>query len=223
MGPARLKSTATITVCYTRNQGNVYAALLDWNGGPVTLKALRAGGATLGKVSKVELLGSDSRADVRSRRSGADGDARRTGGAAGGNHQPAAGLCAAGSCASPMTRAGSMTTTPARRLPDGFAAATWAPATSTTTSPPATRLAMFGVVRLRAAASRSSLRKKQEPGRSRFRLTAKAARRRISPLTGARQAQQVVCEVTGLTAGKHAINIVNRGPGPVAVDALIAR
>jgi hypothetical protein len=31
----------------------------DWNGGPVTLKALRAGGATLGKVSKVELLGSD--------------------------------------------------------------------------------------------------------------------------------------------------------------------
>jgi hypothetical protein len=41
--------------------------------------------------------------------------------------------------------------------------------------------------------------------------------------TGARQAQQVVFEVTGLTAGKHAINIVNRGPGPVAVDALIVR
>ena len=47
------------SVCYTRNNGNVYAALLDWNGGPITLKALRAGGATLGKVSKVELLGSD--------------------------------------------------------------------------------------------------------------------------------------------------------------------
>ena len=46
-------------VCYTRNNGNVYATLLDWNGGPITLKALRAGGATLGKVSKVELLGSD--------------------------------------------------------------------------------------------------------------------------------------------------------------------
>ena len=46
-------------VCYTRNKGNVYATLLDWSGGPVTLKALRAGGATLGKVSKVELLGSD--------------------------------------------------------------------------------------------------------------------------------------------------------------------
>jgi alpha-L-fucosidase len=44
---------------YTRNEGKVYATLLDWTGGPVTLKALRAGGATLGKVSKVELVGSD--------------------------------------------------------------------------------------------------------------------------------------------------------------------
>ena len=34
--------------------------------------------------------------------------------------------------------------------------------------------------------------------------------------TGARQAQQRVCEVTGLTPGKHSITIVNRGPGPVA-------
>jgi hypothetical protein len=41
--------------------------------------------------------------------------------------------------------------------------------------------------------------------------------------TGARQAQQVVCEVTGLTAGRHSITIINRGSGPVAVDALIIR
>ncbi|MDA3876787.1 MAG: alpha-L-fucosidase, partial [Halothiobacillus sp.] len=47
------------SVCYTRNNGKVYAALLNWDGGPITLKALHADGATLGKVSKVELLGSD--------------------------------------------------------------------------------------------------------------------------------------------------------------------
>jgi hypothetical protein len=47
------------SICYTRNHGYVYATLLDWNGGPITLKALRAGSATLGKVSKVKLLGSD--------------------------------------------------------------------------------------------------------------------------------------------------------------------
>jgi hypothetical protein len=41
--------------------------------------------------------------------------------------------------------------------------------------------------------------------------------------TGARQAQQVVCQASGLTPGKHTISIVNRGPGPVAVDALVVR
>ena len=36
----------------------------------------------------------------------------------------------------------------------------------------------------------------------------------------ARLAQQVVCEVTDLTPGRHVITIVNCGPGPVAVDAI---
>lgn len=39
--------------------------------------------------------------------------------------------------------------------------------------------------------------------------------------TGARQAEQVVCNVSGLSLGKHAIALINRGPGPV--DALIVR
>ena len=47
------------TVFYTRNKGNVYATVSDWKDGPIALKALHTGGATLGKVSKVELLGSD--------------------------------------------------------------------------------------------------------------------------------------------------------------------
>lgn len=46
-------------VYYTRNKGCVYAAVLDWKGNPVTLKALHSRGMTLGKVSKVELLGSN--------------------------------------------------------------------------------------------------------------------------------------------------------------------
>src|SRR5665647_2386441 len=47
------------SVCYTRNNGNVYATLVDWQGGSVTLKALGDSSSTLGKVSKVEMLGSD--------------------------------------------------------------------------------------------------------------------------------------------------------------------
>jgi hypothetical protein len=41
--------------------------------------------------------------------------------------------------------------------------------------------------------------------------------------TGARQAQQMVGQVTGLTSGQHTISIINRGPGPVAVDAIVVQ
>jgi len=41
--------------------------------------------------------------------------------------------------------------------------------------------------------------------------------------SGARQAQQLVSTLTGLGAGQHTISIINAGPGPVAVDALVAR
>ena len=98
------------SVCYTRNQGNVYATLLDWNGAPMVLKALRAGGATLGKVTKVELLGSDLALTFVQDDQGLTvttvGPAEPLAGIS--NQQLASG---AGSCASPMTRAGSMTTT----------------------------------------------------------------------------------------------------------------
>ena len=46
------------SVCYTRNHGNVYATMLNWSGDSITLKTLHADGTTLGKVSKVEMLGS---------------------------------------------------------------------------------------------------------------------------------------------------------------------
>ena len=88
-------------ICYTRNNGNVYAALLNWDGGPITLKALRAGGATLGKVSKVELLGSDVPLTFVSRRGGTDGDARRAGAAIAGDHQSIAGIGVPGSAHHP--------------------------------------------------------------------------------------------------------------------------
>lgn len=47
------------SVFYTRNNGQVYATILDWDNENVLLKALQSGGTTLGQVSKVELLGSN--------------------------------------------------------------------------------------------------------------------------------------------------------------------
>jgi hypothetical protein len=39
--------------------------------------------------------------------------------------------------------------------------------------------------------------------------------------SGARQAQQLVSEVSDLSAGQHTLSIINRGPGAVAVDAIV--
>jgi alpha-L-fucosidase len=47
-------------VSYTRNNGNVYAAVYNWNDSAIILNALRSGGSTLGKVTTVELLGSNN-------------------------------------------------------------------------------------------------------------------------------------------------------------------
>lgn len=44
---------------YTRNNGHVYATVLNWNDSSLVLNALHSDGNALGKVSKVELLGSD--------------------------------------------------------------------------------------------------------------------------------------------------------------------
>lgn len=47
------------TVSYTRKNGNVYATVFNWNDSTIIFKALHSGGSTLGKVTKVELLGSN--------------------------------------------------------------------------------------------------------------------------------------------------------------------
>lgn len=47
------------TVSYTRNNGNVYASVFNWNDSTIVFKSLHSGGNTLGKVTRVELLGSN--------------------------------------------------------------------------------------------------------------------------------------------------------------------
>ena len=119
--------------------------------------------------------------DICSKRSGASGDAKRTGAAAAGDRRSNHWQLASAFCASHTTKAGSTTTTRAWWLRDGHAAPTWAPATTTTTSPSAKRPAMCGVLRSPAAAFRSSRRRKREPEELKFKLTAEPAPRRMSP------------------------------------------
>lgn len=58
-GSRPFEISAENNVEYTRNGGKVYATLLNWRGDSVCLTALHSGGNTIGKVLNVELMGSN--------------------------------------------------------------------------------------------------------------------------------------------------------------------
>jgi alpha-L-fucosidase len=209
------------SVCYTRNRGNVYATLLDWRDGPITLKALRAGGATLGKVSKVELLGSDvALTFIQDDQGLTVTPAKPAEPLTGITNQQLASAC----------RVLRITHDKGWFNDDdpGAAAAGWVRHCNLGTGDFNNDLTISetpGDV-WRCSFTGSSLKviapKKAGAGRIEIQIDGQSRATADLSTTGTRQPQQVVCEVTGLTTGKHDINIVNRGPGPVAVDGLIA-
>ncbi len=209
-------------VCYTRNNGNVYAALMNWTDGPVTLKALRAGGTTLGKVSKVELLGSD----VPLTFSQDDQGLTVT---PGGTAQPLPGITnqsLASACRvlrithdkSWINDDDPEATYPGWIRRCNLGTGDFNNDLTTSDTPGDVWSCPF-------TGSSVSVIAPKEPGAGKIEIQIDGKTRATADLstTGARQAQQTVCELTGLTRGKHVIAIINRGPGPVAVDALIIR
>jgi alpha-L-fucosidase len=209
-------------VCYTRNAGNVYATLLEWNGGTITLKALSTGGATLGKVSKVELLGSDVPLTFVQDDQGLTVTPSESVQALPGitNH-PLASSCRVlrithdkgwindddpGVVASGWKRrcnlgAGdfnndlTVSDTPGNVWSCSF--------TGSSVSVIAPREAGAGKIEVQ--------------------IDGQTCATADESTSGPRVAQQSVCDVTGLTPRKHSICIINRGLGPVAVDALVVR
>ncbi len=209
-------------ICYTRNNGNVYAALLDWDNGPITLKALRAGGATLGKVSKVELLSSDVTLTFVQ-------DDQGLTVTPGGSVQPLSGIAdermASGCRVLRIThdKGWFNDDDPGATYPG------WVRRCNLGTGDYNNDLTISetpgDVWGCQFTGSSVSVIAPKEPGAGRIEVEIDGQIRATADLSsaGTRQAQQEMCEVTGLAPGKHAINIVNRGPGPVAVDALVVR
>jgi alpha-L-fucosidase len=210
------------SICYTRNNGRLYAALMNWTNGPITLKALRAGGATLGKVSKVEMLGSDVPLTFVQ-------DDQGLTVTPGGAVQPLAGIT--NQALASASRVLRITHDKGWFNDDdpGAVAAGWVRRCNlgtgdfnndlTTSDTPG------DVWSSSFTGTGVSVIAPKEPGAGKIEIQIDGQTRATADLstTGTRQAQQVVCEVTGLTSGKHTINIVNRGPGPVAVDAMVVR
>jgi alpha-L-fucosidase len=208
------------TVCYTRNNGKVYATLLDWTNSAIALKALRAGGATLGKVSKVELLGSDVTLTFTQNDKELTvtliGEAKPL---AGISNQQLASRC----------RVLRITHDKGWYNDDdpGATYGGWVRRCNLNTGDFNNDLTTSDTSGDIWSASFTGTSVKviapKEAGAGKIEVQIDGQTRASADLstTGARQPQQVVSDVTGLTPGKHVITLVNRGSGPVAVDALL--
>jgi alpha-L-fucosidase len=210
------------SVCYTRNKGMVYATLLNWQGGQINLKALSTGSSTIGKVSKVELLGSGQILQFVQDDQGLTikpvGSSPSLPGIT--NERLASGC-----------RVLRITHDKGWFNDDdpGAIASGWVRQCNLGTGDFNNDLIisdMPGDAWSCSFSGRSvAIIAPKEAGAGKIEILIDGKTRATADLsaTGNRMAQQVVCEVTGLSAGNHSIKIVNRGPGHVALDAIIVR
>ena len=207
-------------VRYTRNKGNVYATLLEWKTDPITLKSLSAGGATLGKVSRVELLGSDVSLTFHQ-------DSRGLTVVPSGPVQPLTGIIDE-SLAS-VCRVLRITHDKGWINDDDLVADSpgWIRSCNLGTGDYNNDLVMSDmpgdVWRCSFTGSSVSVIAPKAAGYGRVEIQIDGHSQATVDLstTGPRLAQQRVFQVKSLARTQHSLAIVNRGPGPVALDALI--
>jgi hypothetical protein len=210
------------SICYTRNNGNVYAALMNWTNGPITLKALRAGGATLGKVSKVEMLGSDVPLTFVHDEQGLTVTPS-------GAVQPMTGIT--NQSLATMCRVLRITHDKGWINDDdpGARYVGWIRRCNLGTGDFNNDLTISetpgDVWSCSFTGSSVTVIAPKEAGAGKVEVQIDGQTRATADLstTGARQAQQTVCDVADLAAGRHTIALINHGPGPVALDALRIR
>jgi len=210
------------TVLYTRNQGTLYATLLDWTGDPITLSALRTGEATLGKVSKVEMLGSDITLKFVQDEKGLtimpEGLAHMLPGI---TDQSLASKCRV--LRITHDKGWFNDDDPGVKAPGwlrkcNLGTGDFNNDLTTSETPGDIWTCSFTGSNIAVVAP-----KEAGAGEIEVQIDGKSRAMVDLSIAGTRQAQQVVCEISGLTSGKHTINIINRGSGPVSIDALVVR
>ncbi|MBN2685008.1 MAG: alpha-L-fucosidase [Pontiellaceae bacterium] len=210
------------SVCYTRNDGKVYAVLLKWDGGPVTLKALHAGGKTLGKVSKVELLGSDVALKFVQDEQGLTVTPNGTVQALSGisDQQLAEGcrvLCIT------HDKGWFNDDDPGATYPGwtrrcNLGTGDFNNDLTISNTPGAVWSSSFSGTEVTIVAP-----KEAGAGSIEIQIDGQTCETVDLSTGGTRLPQEKVCDVSGLAPGEHAIRIIHRGSGPVALDALIVQ
>lgn len=210
------------SVRYTRNKGNVYAALLNWQSGPITLKALHSGSATIGKVSKVEMLGSDVEMTfVQDERGLIVTPKGQVVPLLGMDNQSLASACRVLRITHDKgwfndDDPGAIYPGWIRRC--NLGTGDFNNDLTTSDTPGDTWTCSF------TCSSVSVIAPKEEgAGTLEVQIDGQSRATANLNVSGMRLAQQKICEVTGLTPGKHNIKIINSGPGPVALDAVIVK
>jgi len=202
------------SVSYTRNKGHVYATLLDWNGGSITLTSLRTGGATIGKVSKIEMLGSDFPLSFVQNDQGLTVTL-------GISDQQLASKCRV--LRITHDKGWINDDDPGVTAPGWFRSCNLGTGDfnndlTTSDTPGDVWTCSFTGSNVSVIAPKES-----GAGQIEVQIDGKTRATVDLSISGTRQSQQVVFEISGMTSGRHTISIINRGSGPVAVDAIIVR
>jgi hypothetical protein len=210
------------TVLYTRNKGNVYATLLNWDGEPITLRSLHAGSATLGKVLKVELLGSDLPLKFVQDGTGLiitpQGAIQSQPGI---SDQLLASKCRV--LRITHDKGWFNDDDPGVEAPGWFRQCNLGSGDfnndlTFSNTPGDSWTCSFTGSSVKVIAP-----KEEGAGKMEIQIDGKIRATADLSAVGTRQAQQIVYELSGLAPGKHTIHIVNRGSGPVTLDALITQ
>jgi alpha-L-fucosidase len=209
-------------VRYTRNNGYVYAAVLDWKDTVLNLKALHASGSTIGKITRVELVGSNVTMNFVQNDKGLVVTPTKA-------SSPLPGIAnqslASGSRVLRIThdRGWFNDDDPGAVYPGWFRQCNLGTGDfnndlTLSDTPGDVWTSSFTGKSIAVVAPREN-----GAGKIEIKIDGKTRSTVNLSTIGTRKAQQVVYEVNGLNAGKHSINIINRGSGRVAVDALIVR
>lgn len=210
------------TVSYTRNNGNVYAAVYNWNDSVLLLKALRSGGSTLGKVTKVELVGSNQAVKFVQDEKGLTIIPEEAASAQSGISDPTL---------ASKYRVLRITHNKGWINDDdpGVKAPNWSRVCNLGTgdynNDLTTSESPGDVWSCSFTGNNISIVAPKEVGAGKIEIQIDGQTRNTVDLStqGERKSQQVIYEESGLAGGKHEIKIINRGGGKVAIDALVTK
>jgi alpha-L-fucosidase len=208
------------SIRFTRNNGYVYATVLNWKDSIITIKAFRSGGKTLGKVTNVELLGFNVTMKFIQEENGLTVSPE-------GLTQPI--LDIENESLAKGIRVLRITHDKGWFNDDdpGVMAPGWSRKCNlgsgdynndlTLSNTPGDAWASY------FTGSNLKIISPKEEGAGKMEIQIDGKTRATTDLStkDGRKPQQVVFEISGLPKGKHTLRIINRGPGPVAIDALI--